>query len=212
MKTFKKTQKKQSGAALLVALVMLLISTIVGLAAIRSATQQTKLSTNMYDRSLAYQAAEAALQAAERAIQSKSLQSQKTLGTNCLSAEDHKTLNPNEVYESITCAAMPASTFTETVDGWEKITLSIDDDKKFLTLGLTPQYYIERIGLMIPEGTSANGSYGIANSANEDNYVYGGDSEFTQVLMYRVTARSGTQTDSSSRSVVALQTIVEQRL
>ena len=210
MKTFKKTQKKQSGAALLVALVMLLISTIVGLAAIRSATQQTKLSTNMYDRSLAYQAAEAALQAAEREIES--LEYKKKLGTNCLSAEDHKTLYPNEVYESITCAAMPASTFTEVVDGWKEVTLKINDDNKFLTLGLTPQYYIERIGLMIPEGTSANGSYGIANSANEDNYVYGGDSEFTQVLLYRVTARSGIQSDSNNRSVVALQTIVEQRL
>ena len=212
MKTLKKIQQKQRGAALLVALVMLLISTIVGLAAIRSATQQTKLSTNMYDRSLAYQAAEEALQAAERAIQGASLENQKKLGTNCLSAEDHKTLNPNEVYESITCSAIPGSVFTGAVNGWNIVTLSAGNNNEFLTAGLTPQYYIERIGLMIPEGTSANGSYGIANSANEDNYVYGGDSEFTQILLYRVTARSGIQSDSNNRSVVALQTIVEQRL
>lgn len=63
-----KPPSTQLGVALPVALIMLLISTMIGLASIRTATNQEKISANMYDRSLAYQATEAASIASSAAL------------------------------------------------------------------------------------------------------------------------------------------------
>lgn len=53
------------GAALAVSLILLVIITIVGLASIRGTSMQEHMSANMYDRELAFQAAETALRSAE---------------------------------------------------------------------------------------------------------------------------------------------------
>lgn len=58
-------QEKQSGAVLLVGLIMLLLMTIVGLAAIRGSGMQELMAGNLRDRNLAFQAAEAGLRAGE---------------------------------------------------------------------------------------------------------------------------------------------------
>ena len=50
--------RQQRGVALAVALVLLLIATLLGLAGIRSTTMQERMSANMYDRSLAFQRAD----------------------------------------------------------------------------------------------------------------------------------------------------------
>ncbi len=59
---------KQRGATLLVALVMLIVMTLLGLASIRSTSMQEKMGANLYDRSLAFQAVESALREAESGI------------------------------------------------------------------------------------------------------------------------------------------------
>ncbi|WP_120996767.1 pilus assembly PilX family protein [Stutzerimonas urumqiensis] len=58
----------QRGAVLLVALVMLLLLTIIGIAAMRDTNLQEKMAGNMRDHSLAFQAAEAGLRFAEQEI------------------------------------------------------------------------------------------------------------------------------------------------
>lgn len=58
----------QRGATLLVALVMLIVMTLLGLASIRGTSMQEKMGANMYDRSLAFQAVESALREAEASI------------------------------------------------------------------------------------------------------------------------------------------------
>lgn len=60
--------KKQSGAVLIVSLVILIIMTIIGLAAIRTSGMQEKMTSNIIDRQLAFQAAEFALRNGENAI------------------------------------------------------------------------------------------------------------------------------------------------
>lgn len=60
--------KKQSGAVLIVSLVILIIMTIIGLAAIRTSGMQEKMTSNIIDRQLAFQAAEFALRNGEKAI------------------------------------------------------------------------------------------------------------------------------------------------
>ncbi|USD22093.1 pilus assembly PilX family protein [Microbulbifer variabilis] len=62
------TFKQERGATLLVGLVMLLLMTFIGLAAIRGSGMQELMAGNMRDRQLAFQAAESALRVAEENI------------------------------------------------------------------------------------------------------------------------------------------------
>lgn len=58
----------QRGVALVVALILLVVITLVGLAAVSGTIMQQKMSSNFYDRDVAFQAAEAALRQAQVAI------------------------------------------------------------------------------------------------------------------------------------------------
>ncbi|AJQ92408.1 pilus assembly PilX family protein [Gynuella sunshinyii] len=60
---------RQQGVALLVGLVMLLLLTIIVLAAVRGTDLQERMAGNMRDRNLAFQAAEAALRIGEESLQ-----------------------------------------------------------------------------------------------------------------------------------------------
>lgn len=55
---------RQHGVALVVALLLLLVITIVGLAAVRGTIMQQKMASNLFDRQIAFQSAEAAMRAA----------------------------------------------------------------------------------------------------------------------------------------------------
>lgn len=59
---------RQRGATLLIALVLLVVMTLLGLSSIRSTSMQERMGANMYDRSLAFQAVESALREAEATI------------------------------------------------------------------------------------------------------------------------------------------------
>lgn len=198
MKTLRSTFRKQAGMALPIALVMLLISTMVGLAAIRSATNQEKMSANMYDRSLAYQAAEAALRAAEEAILSTANPEDDALSENCIVSTE-------------SCAGIPRYTFTappsaeDDVD-WDDIESTFEVNSALLNTDSTPQYYIERIGVV--GGTD---ELGVGSSANCDNYA-GCDQTPPSAILFRITARSGDPAENEGRAIVALQTTVKQNL
>lgn len=60
-----KNSKLQQGAVLAIALIFLLLITIISISAIQTATLQEKMSGNMKDRSLAFQAAESAMRDGE---------------------------------------------------------------------------------------------------------------------------------------------------
>jgi type IV pilus assembly protein PilX len=59
----------QSGAVLVVSLIMLLLLTLIGVAAIQVASLEEKMAYNSRDKNLAFQAAEAALRGAEQEIE-----------------------------------------------------------------------------------------------------------------------------------------------
>lgn len=59
---------RQTGAVLLVSLVLLLILTVIGMSAVHITTLDTRISANTKDRSLAFDAAETALNMAGQAI------------------------------------------------------------------------------------------------------------------------------------------------
>ena len=179
-------QHKQTGAALLVALIMLLISTMIGLASIRGTTLNEKMSSNMYDRSLSYQAAESALRAAEARLESD----QSSGVVDCTDI-------------NVRCPPTPASTFENETAGWTTVADSylVNDE----LLASKPQYYIERMGEV--GGTD---ELDLASSANCANYA-GCDQTPPLAAQFRITARSGIP-DDDGRSVVALQITVKQNL
>ncbi|MGX5650433.1 pilus assembly PilX family protein [Hydrogenophaga borbori] len=60
---------RQRGVALVVALILLVLMTLVGLAAMRGVALEERMSANTYDRGLSFQAAEAALKEAESIVE-----------------------------------------------------------------------------------------------------------------------------------------------
>lgn len=60
--------RNQQGAVLLVGLIMILMLSIIGIAAIRGSGMQELMAGNMRDRNLAFQAAEAGLRAGEKIL------------------------------------------------------------------------------------------------------------------------------------------------
>lgn len=64
-------KNSQQGAILIVALIMLLLVTIIGLASIRGTSLQERMAGNLRDQELALQAAEAALRKGESIVVSK---------------------------------------------------------------------------------------------------------------------------------------------
>jgi type IV pilus assembly protein PilX len=144
------------------------------------------MSSNMYDRSLSYQAAESALRAAEAALESN-----QSLGVDC-------TINSEE------CPPMPTNTFsTSDAAGWATVGASYRVNST--RLGSAPQYYIEKMGEV--GGTD---ELDLASSANCANYA-GCDQTPPTAAQFRITARSGVPANDG-RSVVALQITVKQNL
>jgi type IV pilus assembly protein PilX len=57
--------RQERGVALIISMILLVLITMVGLASLRSVVLEEKMAANFYDRSLAFQAAEAGLRAGE---------------------------------------------------------------------------------------------------------------------------------------------------
>jgi type IV pilus assembly protein PilX len=174
------TRSAQQGVALVVALILLVVITLVGLAAVRGTIIQQKMASNMFDRQIAFQSAEAAM----REAQSKLISNPGDVSRNCQSA-------------SVNCLANPFDSTGNTVITVSNYTASS------VALG-QPQYVVESMGSW-QDPTSDNG---FDQSANSHNYGVNGGS--TTAIYYRITARSGDPTKVGDRAVVVLQAIVKQ--
>lgn len=84
----------QRGATLIVALIMLLVLTVIGVAGMQDTTLQERMAGNMRDRNLAFQAAEAALRGGEKYLQSATLPAFNN--TNGLINKDFPDLRPGD--------------------------------------------------------------------------------------------------------------------
>src|SRR3546814_18855543 len=77
-------RRGECGAALIVRLILLLVMTLLGLASLRGAIMEERMAANMYDRSLGFQAAEAALREAEtRLLQPATFAAFPTAANTC---------------------------------------------------------------------------------------------------------------------------------
>lgn len=172
--------RRQNGIALVVALVMLVVLTLMGLAGMRNTSLQERLSGNMYDRSLAMQVAEAALRAAEAALSAN-----PNLGVNCTPG-------------NTACDAVPATAFSGTDGNWvtAPAAFSVNAGKS----AGAGQYHIQ----FVARELSSEDELGLSSSANSAQY--GSPSGTPPVNYYRITARSHEPAaDNNTRSIVVLQ-------
>ena len=169
----------QRGVALVVVLILLLIVTLLGLASMRGALLEERMSGNLYDRSLSFQAAERALREAQALVATGAA----GIGQDCT---------------SITTVCPIPDAVTGNVAGcptcWTNATPADAGD---LAAGL-PQYYIQRMR----ETTTAQ-ELGQNNNANQTNE--GAPASSTIQANYRIYARSQDPTTAVGRAIVMLQ-------
>lgn len=180
-----KERTGQRGVALVVALLLLVVITLVGLAAVRGTIMQQKMAGNMYDRQIAFQSAEAAMRAAAASIPT----SPGNIARNCQSA-------------SVICLSNPFND-PNLPAGSIKTLGTADYTAGTLATG-QPQYVIENMGNFQDASTNT----GFNQSANSHNYGVNGGSMSN--IYYRVTARSGDPTKVGDRAVVVLQAMIKQ--
>ncbi len=185
-----KTIKKQTGAVLMIGLLMLTVMTLLAVSSMQSSGLQSLMSTNMKDKMTAFEAAELALRSAENfldnggAVNLGAFDGDKTDG---LLANLY-----DEVWNEVDWE-------TESISvGASEIVIHDPDDQA--TKGgvkSAPRYVIQHLGPVIPDaGTGLN----IGN----DSYGKDAVSEETLIEMFKITARG---TGGSDNTVVVLETM-----
>jgi type IV pilus assembly protein PilX len=179
----------QRGVALVVALLLLVVITLVGLAAVRGTIMQQKMASNLFDRQIAFQGAEAAMRAATARIAANPTD----IARNCQAGGVFCRGNPFDDPNLDTGKIITVTSGTA----------SGQFAKSSVATG-QPQYVVENMGNWYNPSTST----GYGQSANAHNYGAQGTS--TTAVYYRVTARSGDPAQVGDRAVVVLQAMVKQ--
>jgi type IV pilus assembly protein PilX len=175
------SSRKQRGAVLVVALIFLVVMTMLILASIRGTVMQERMASNLYDRSLAFQAAEAALREAEHYVVESS---PKPTAAGC-SAGNCSKPDPTKT---------PA---WQVEDNWEDAHDAADGHGHVIEIGslpVAPQFIVELLASDMPEVNLC-----AASAIDPDAPCFSGK----EGLRYRITARSG----EAGRATVVLQSV-----
>lgn len=193
-----KSLRRQQGVALIVALILLVVITVIGLAAIRTSTLQEKMAGNTFDRAQAFQVAEATMQFASATILPPAAAPnpatyQANAYTNCANNPclDNPANDPN----------VPAAAWTLPPTA----TNAAAGTGSIVTLyGNNPSYIIQYMGACSVDG---GGNFQFTNDENNQG---GGGSLKATGQCYRITARSSTPGNGAppqDRAQVTLQAI-----
>lgn len=141
---------RQRGAALIVALILLMIMSMLGLSSIRTTSMQERMSANAFDRSLAFQAAEYALRLGEdQAV----LWGEKAGTVGSFPAIDPALPSDGN------CTAQTACTVTGLcqipdpdclTNRWDDVTTPWQMAPALGGLSVTPKYFVEAIAINAP--------------------------------------------------------------
>jgi len=182
----KQTHYKQKGVVLVLGMLMLIILTLIGLTGMQMTTFEEKMAGNLKDKNSAFQAAEAALMAAETNIENNVITTGifDTDGTDGF-YDDSK----EEIWKLVDWEG------TDSGNDNEVITYSAFDSTYKVTS--SPKYVLEHYASVMDE----------IDGLNLDNYGAGTGAGVTE--MFRITAR-GTGLNDNTR--VILQTTFGKRL
>ncbi|HWU78092.1 MAG TPA: PilX N-terminal domain-containing pilus assembly protein [Rhodanobacter sp.] len=181
---------RQGGVALVVALLLLLVITLVGLAAVHSTIMQQKMASNLYDRQVAFQSTEAALRAGEEWVTSNP---KSALIRDCSALTGGACLA-----DPFSDTNLPAASLQTVAGG----SASGQFSASTIATG-QPQFVVENMGTF--EDPAAQGLNQTANSLQ-----YGGGGVGQPHVYFRITARSGDPASVGGRAVVTLQTMIKQ--
>ncbi|WP_329740509.1 PilX N-terminal domain-containing pilus assembly protein [Dyella sp. A6] len=187
--TLRQRAGHQQGIALVVALILLVLISLVGLAAMRGTIMQQKMSSNLYDRQVAFQSAEAALRAATALVPT----SPTLIWHNCQAG-------------GITCLPNPFNDPTLPTSAIHSVATgnNTGDFTASTVAASQPQYVVENMGNWVDQSTNT----GFGSTANSRNYGVQGSSGTS--VYYRITARSGDPAVVGDRAVVTLQVVIKQ--
>lgn len=184
----------QKGIALLVSLIMLIVVTLLGISSIRTVLIEERMTGNAYDRSLSFQATEAALRAGEALALAQSQTTPPNSGFPGASGaytDGTSGTCPNDYFTS---ASLCANGYCKTPDvdcaaRWENATFTGWQNASGLSLGSvvsgTPQFFVEYLG----------GNFPCQPDVDPTTYL--------SCSRYRITARS----TAADRATVILQSI-----
>jgi type IV pilus assembly protein PilX len=127
--------RKQRGVALITSLILLVVMTLLGLAAIRSVTQEERMAGHSYSRSLGFQSSESALRTVEELVEAN--KPTKLAGAGCSVVSNVMTCEPP--------GAGTARWLDPAFTSWTAMT-AIGTG----TLAVTPQYFVEYLGGLFP--------------------------------------------------------------
>jgi len=178
--TITQTKPHQKGSALLVSLIILVVMTLLGLSAMRTSTMEERMAGNMRDSELAFQAAEAALRAAEKNISDNIISTAAfdTDGTDGLYNNDDE-----RIWETINWTSSDSLEYT----GFDSATTT------GVNVTTAPRYVIQHLASVGAGGGGGGGH-------NQDNYGQGIGAGTTET--FTITARG---TGGSDTAVVFLQ-------
>jgi type IV pilus assembly protein PilX len=174
----------QRGAVLIVGMIMLLLLTLLGVAGMRDTLLQEKMTGNMRDREMAFQAAESALREAEGRIK----------GANKLTMTGNAGLYSraqlSDLYRTISSAAVSEAKYWAAYDtGWSGTASAAYSGTALPGVAAQPRYVIEQL----PGALSA-----VTGSQNA------GTTTGVTVTDYRITARG---VGLTTAAVVILQSV-----
>ncbi len=176
--------RTQRGVALVVALILLIVITLVGLAAVSGTIMQNKMAANQYDRQIAFQSAESTLHQARTWL----LANMDDATIRDCTADDDPCLSdpfndPNRVANAIHVVTPVGNLATA-----------------------SPQYVVEKVAI----GSGGTGmGCSSANSKQRNADFNGACLKTTEPAnFYRITARSGVPGQVDNRAIVTLQSVI----
>lgn len=164
--------RQQRGAVLAIALILLVVVTLLGLSSIKTVSQQEKMVSHSYDRSLAYQFAEAALREgeAQARIQAQTLNASFPTDQYIADGAACPANDPsiNKCVNGLCATPDPDCTprwANATFNGWTQYNgVAAITNASGNTLSITPEYFIE---ILRPTGsTCAPGALSFDQACN----------------------------------------------
>jgi len=189
--------EQQQGVVLIVAMVMLVIMSLLGISSVRSVALEERMSASMHDRSIAMQAAEAALLAGEQDARNK---------TGFPADFDPEASFTNDAQAVVNgFIAQPTTLPSDwmlamTSDAWLQNSRELSNAVNLGNLaGTRPRYLIEYRGMAVCK--SQNASEAVTQDCNTSE---GKLSPTCNCYLFRITARSN---PGDQRAEVILQSL-----
>ncbi|SMF43189.1 type IV pilus assembly protein PilX [Alteromonadaceae bacterium Bs31] len=164
-KTSSGSISKQSGATLIIALIILVIMSMIGISNMQSSTMQERMASNNRQKNLALQAAESALRAAEGDLRVN------VVKTEDLSKFDGSDGRYSAVNRSPGEAAVPLAIDVNTVTAWDASGVA-QELSTYKVSSKAPRYVIEYLGRDVGASGRKVTEIGYVNTENTDPYVF----------------------------------------